>query len=117
MLPDFIAGEDGTKGQNIGQALGVGAAADGDRCSVNAGMLFVDLQQCFYQITVSRDIQLFLTGLTDSKTIFFKKSLKISLYTALVKGFYLRLFYRQHQFFLKRAVLQRCLCPMMRWRL
>ena len=44
VLADFITGEEGAEGQQVGDGLGVSAAADADGLAFQAGLLPVDVQ-------------------------------------------------------------------------
>ena len=56
MLTDFLPGEDGAEGHDVGQRLGIGAAADGFWLIFQPGLLPVDPQQGGDKGTVLRDI-------------------------------------------------------------
>ena len=62
MLPDFLSGKNGAEGYNVGQRLGIGAAADGFWLTLQPGLLPVDPQQGGDKGAVLGDVQL---GLVD----------------------------------------------------
>ena len=56
MLPDFLTGENGAEGHDVGQRLDIGAAADGFWLIFQPSLLPVDPQQGGDKGTVLRDI-------------------------------------------------------------
>ena len=62
MLPDFLSGKNGAESHDVGQRLGIGAAADGFGLTFQPGLLPVDPEQGGDKGAVLGDVQL---GLVD----------------------------------------------------
>ena len=59
MLPHLVSRENGAKGHNVGNYLGIGAAADGFGIGRKSGLFGIDAQKRLNQGAVFRSIKAF----------------------------------------------------------